>query len=172
MHDSYVIRPYHCFYFSAIANNIIYAIQHSRRTILILSPSYIQSEWTRLEYQVAQHEMLKLRHRIVPIMFEDISHVKNVDENLKVILNSVTYLVWPGVDSSKLPLFWKALRKALPKDQIKASSSSNCPVSTNVNLQNADRHRTVSSSTCDSYVSFSGELNKDISELPMKVTCM
>jgi hypothetical protein len=40
--------------FSAIANNIIRAINNSRRTIVVISPQYIQSDFTRFEYQVAQ----------------------------------------------------------------------------------------------------------------------
>ena len=100
----------------------MHAIQHSRRTILILSPSFLQSEWTRLEYQVAQHEMLKLRHRIIPVMFRDITHLKDTDENLKVIINSVTYVTWPG-DVSKQGEFWEALRKALPSGENRVHRS-------------------------------------------------
>ena len=67
----------------AIANNIISAVQNSRRTILVLSPRYVTSEWCRLEYQMAQHEMLKFKHKIVPVVIDDIQNVKDVDENLR-----------------------------------------------------------------------------------------
>ena len=53
--------------------------------------------------------MLKLRHRILPIMFKDITHVPEMDENLKVILASVTYLEVSDKD------FWRKLKKALSK---------------------------------------------------------
>lgn len=60
---------------------------------MIITPSYITSEFTKFEYQVAQQEMLKRRHRIIPILLEDITECKEtMDPNLKVILNSGTII--------------------------------------------------------------------------------
>lgn len=104
-----------------IANNIINAIAKSRRTILILTPRYVNSEFTRLEYQVAQHEMLKRKHRIIPVLLEDISTVNDtMDPNLKQILRCVTYLEYPGKDGSNKNInrFWKKLSLAMPKKRI------------------------------------------------------
>ncbi|OWF36139.1 neurogenic locus notch homolog protein 2-like [Mizuhopecten yessoensis] len=101
-----------------IANNIINAIDNSRRTILILTPRYVTSEFTRFEYQVAQHEMLKRKHKIIPILLEDIADVNdNMDPNLKQIIKSVTYLAYPGADSTekKIDHFWKKLTLSMPK---------------------------------------------------------
>lgn len=110
--------------FSAIANNVIRAIENSRRTIMILSPNYIDSEWCRMEYQKAQHEMLKLKHKIIPVVLEDISSSKFIDKNLKTILNTVTYLEWPGHDhSKKLDRFWKHLELSMPKKRTSGSVS-------------------------------------------------
>ncbi|WAR24798.1 TOLL-like protein [Mya arenaria] len=100
----------------AIANNIVKAIESSRRTIIVLSPEYVKSEWCRMEYQKAQHEMLKLKHKIIPILLEDIKDVDTVDKNLKSLLSSVTYLEWPGSENSKrVDRFWKKLELSLPK---------------------------------------------------------
>ena len=122
--------------FLAIANNIVSAIERSRRTIMILSPEYVQSEWCRMEYQKAQHEMLKLKHKIIPIVLADITEVKNIDTNLKSILNSVTYLEWPGNENSKkTDKFWKKLELSLPKKssqqslQSESISSDSCKIS-------------------------------------------
>ncbi|XP_036361305.1 protein draper isoform X2 [Octopus sinensis] len=101
----------------AICNNIINAVEKSRRTILILSPDYVISEWTRMEYQVAHQEMLKKRQKIIPIIFRDIS-IQELDKNLSYILKSITYLEWPGTseqDSPKLSKFWEKLRLTMPK---------------------------------------------------------
>lgn len=128
------------FFFSAIANNIIRAIEGSRRTILILSPNYISSEWCRMEYQKAQYEMLKLKHKIIPIVFEDISDVPGMDKNLKTIIDTVTYIKWPGDDESvsdkKLAKFWKLLELSMPKKRsdYKRSLSSSESYSSEVPL--------------------------------------
>ena len=110
--------------FSVIANNIIRAVEDSRRTILVISQNYIESEWCRMEYQKAQHEMLKMKHKIIPVILEDISHLK-IDKNLKSIINSITYIEWPGEsDSKKLERFWKQLKLSMPKKQVHLPSNA------------------------------------------------
>ncbi|GFN83043.1 toll-like receptor 2 [Plakobranchus ocellatus] len=114
-----------------IANNIIQAVERSRRTILILSPSYVSSEWCRLEYQKAQHEMLKMRHKIIPVVLEDVRKMPEMDKALRTIIDTVTYVEWPG-DCDKninkslgksvsdrteanIERFWKLLTCSMPK---------------------------------------------------------
>jgi len=78
-----------------IAENIIRAVENSSRTILVLSPDYCHGGWPRFEVQAAQKEMMNLRHRIVPIMFKDISQIRvadRVDKLLEYLLNTVTYI--------------------------------------------------------------------------------
>ncbi|XP_052826212.1 delta-like protein C isoform X2 [Octopus bimaculoides] len=101
----------------AISNNIINAVEKSRRTILVLSPDYVISEWTRMEYQIAHQEMLKKRQKIIPIIFRDLNKLE-LDKNLSYILKSITYLEWPGSneeDRCKLEKFWGKLRLTMPK---------------------------------------------------------
>ncbi|KAH3693317.1 uncharacterized protein LOC127863166 [Dreissena polymorpha] len=108
-----------------IANNIVKAIENSRRTIIVLSPEYVKSEWCRMEYQKAQHEMLKLKHKIIPIVLEPIHDLSNVDTNLKSLLNSVTYLEWPGLENNKkVDKFWQQMELSLPKKSSVDQSSS------------------------------------------------
>ena len=92
-------------------------MEQSRRTILIISPDYVGSIWTRLEYQVAQQEMLRMRHKIIPIIYREIKHMANLDPNLRMLLDSVTYLQWPGesAKSKGSKHFWKSLQNALDK---------------------------------------------------------
>ncbi|XP_052826213.1 slit homolog 1 protein isoform X3 [Octopus bimaculoides] len=100
-----------------ISNNIINAVEKSRRTILVLSPDYVISEWTRMEYQIAHQEMLKKRQKIIPIIFRDLNKLE-LDKNLSYILKSITYLEWPGSneeDRCKLEKFWGKLRLTMPK---------------------------------------------------------
>ncbi|ESP05292.1 hypothetical protein LOTGIDRAFT_152123 [Lottia gigantea] len=100
-----------------ISNNIIWAVENSRRTILILTPDYIQSEFCRFEYQRAQHEMLNRKQRIIPIILEDVSNQMNyMDNALRSIVKSITYLTWPGEKKeADVNKFWKRLELSLPK---------------------------------------------------------
>ncbi|KAL3869471.1 hypothetical protein ACJMK2_042149 [Sinanodonta woodiana] len=101
-------------------NSIIQAVQNSRRTILVMSKNYVKSELTRFEFQCAQQEMLQKKHRIIPILLEDITDIKDtIDPTLKVILNSATSIVWPGENNPKeLQTFLKRLELSMPKRQI------------------------------------------------------
>lgn len=129
---------------AAIADNIIQAIENSRRTILVLSPAYVQSEWCRLEYQKAQHEMLKLRHKIIPVMLEDVTHVQPVDRNLRTILDTVTYIKWPGnEDAKRTEKFWKLLQLSMPKRKSDYSRSLSSTGSCS-----SDRPLTAVSTSC------------------------
>ncbi|KAK2154851.1 hypothetical protein LSH36_256g06060 [Paralvinella palmiformis] len=104
---------------SGIAENIIRAVENSSRTILVLSPDYCHGGWPRFEVQAAQKEMMNLRHRIVPIMFKDISQIRvadRVDKLLEYLLNTVTYIQWPGTEGEQAERrFWGQLRLAMPK---------------------------------------------------------
>lgn len=86
-----------------------------------------------MEYQAAQHEMLMLKHKIIPIMYKDISHMKSeMDPTLKSVLNSVTYLEWPGedVEKKKFDHFWNKLSLSLPKKKVHESPSLDTQLST------------------------------------------
>lgn len=116
---------------ATISDNIIRAVKESRRTILLISPEYVESEWTKLEYEVAQQEMLKRKHRIIPILLEDITNCRSsMDTTLKNILSSVTYLEWPDDNCSakKMEKFWKRLQLSLPKKRtLNSESNKICP---------------------------------------------
>lgn len=113
-----------------IANNIIRAVKGSRRTILIITPGYLQSEHTMFEFYVAQQAMLDRKHRIIPVLLEDISDFKIImDENLKTVLSSITYLEWPKeiLDTKKIEKFWKRLQLSLPKKRPNSDSNKSSP---------------------------------------------
>lgn len=105
------------FLLTAISNNIIRAITHSRRTIVLLTPRFFESEFTLFEYQQAQYEMLHERIRIIPILLEDISSVKyDVDKHLYQNINSSTHIKWPrNENDAKQDRFWKRLVLSMPK---------------------------------------------------------
>ncbi|XP_062566453.1 uncharacterized protein LOC134228775 [Saccostrea cucullata] len=128
-----------------IANNIIHAIENSRRTIMILSPNYVESEWCRMEYQKAQHEMLKRKHRIIPIMFRDITKCDKFDKALGDILRTVTYIQWPeDGDSNKIERFWNQLRLSLPKKRGPTYSSSSFTSSGSGSTETTDIYSSIS----------------------------
>ncbi|XP_055954422.1 toll-like receptor Tollo [Patella vulgata] len=97
----------------SIADNIIEAVDASRRTLLIISNNFLQSEWCKFEFQTAHHEVLTNHaENIVIVLLDDIDQ-DAVDPDLRTLLKTKTYVKYGD------PWFWEKLYFALPdKDKI------------------------------------------------------
>ncbi|XP_078658140.1 uncharacterized protein LOC144903637 [Branchiostoma floridae x Branchiostoma belcheri] len=94
---------------ACIATTIIETVEASRRTVILLSQNFVDSEWCALEFKAAHRQVLEdRRNRIVMIVLDDLD-LKNVDKDLKFYLKTNTYLKWGD------PWFWSKLCYALPR---------------------------------------------------------
>ena len=81
--------------------NITQAIYHSRKTIAVLSPDFLDSEWCKEELQRA---LTRIRsHQVVPVMYRNCA--------VPLVLQDRTYLDWENCDVK--PYFWTQLEAAL-----------------------------------------------------------
>ncbi|GFO37176.1 protein toll [Plakobranchus ocellatus] len=133
------------------SETILEAVEKSRRCILLLSYDYLNNEWCRFEYLIAQHETcIKLKQRIIPILLDDIDKDKRqtMDKTLRFIVDSVKCLRYPtplnksavnrvasNVDpesgcvktkdevrfEKKLAAFWERLSLNMPKKRSKTA---------------------------------------------------
>ncbi|XP_052100367.1 interleukin-18 receptor 1-like [Mytilus californianus] len=112
----------------AIANNIVDSIANSRRTILIISREYLQGGYTTFELEMAHAEMIatKSKHKIIPILLDKYDNLQgSMDDTLKHIIQSVTYITWPGETSQRdVKSFWKRLELSMPKRSRKLRITS------------------------------------------------
>ncbi|XP_027049274.1 uncharacterized protein LOC113676771 isoform X5 [Pocillopora damicornis] len=109
-----------------IVQNITEAICYSKKTIAVLSPDFIKSEWCTHELHKA---LSRVRyHQVVPVMY------KNCE--IPFALQDTTYLDWENCNVK--PYFWEQLEKALRKPNGEAYNRSH--------PQNGNQSSTVSSS--------------------------
>ncbi len=95
---------------AAVAENIVEAIDTSKRTIMLVSKDFLQSDWCQYEFQMAHHQVLSEggRNRLILVMMEPIDISDITDHTLKSYIRTHTYI------EKNDPRFWERLRFALP----------------------------------------------------------
>nr|XP_020641887.1 toll-like receptor 1 [Pogona vitticeps] len=99
----------------SIVENIIDCIEKSYKTIFVLSPNFVQSEWCHYELYFAHHKVFSEDHdSLILVLLESIPAyiVPARYHKLKALMAKRTYLEWPK-ERSKHGLFWANLRAAI-----------------------------------------------------------
>ncbi|XP_065260956.1 toll-like receptor 1 [Emys orbicularis] len=107
----------------SIVENIINCIEKSHKSIFVLSPNFIQSEWCHYELSFAHHKLFSEScNSLILILLEPIPQylIPARYHKLKALMAKRTYLEWPK-EKSKHGLFWANLKVAI---------NTNLPVST------------------------------------------
>ena len=87
-------------------------IQKSRKTILVLSPNFVESEWCYHEMEMAKMRLLDENlDVIVLVLLKEIPN-KKITLSLRQLLCKKEYLKWPK-DRAGQMLFWQRLREEL-----------------------------------------------------------
>ncbi|KAF3698161.1 Toll-like receptor 2 type-2 Precursor [Channa argus] len=100
-----------------IVDNIMSAMERSRRTVFILSENFVQSDWCRYELDFSHFWMFDGnvgRDAAILILLEPLSKddVPKRFCKLRKLMNSTTYLEWPQ-EEERRGEFWRCLRQAL-----------------------------------------------------------
>ena len=91
----------------SITDNIVDFMAKSKQCLIILSRSYLQSEWCNFEAKVAQHIMKDKLQMIV--LNDDVIDKSNLSEVVKSLIKTQTFLLWSEKDGT----FWRRLDEAL-----------------------------------------------------------
>ncbi|KAL2780125.1 toll-like receptor 1 precursor, partial [Daubentonia madagascariensis] len=99
----------------SIVENIINCIEKSYKSIFVLSPHFVQSEWCHYELYFAHHNLFhEGSNNLILILLEPIPQysIPSSYHRLKALMALRTYLEWPK-EKSKHGLFWANLRAAI-----------------------------------------------------------
>lgn len=92
-----------------ITKQIVDSVEQSRRTIIVLSRHFLESEWAQMEFRTAHTQaMNERRNRLIVILYGDVDPNAIEDQELKAYLTTNTYVKWGD------PWFWKKLKYVLP----------------------------------------------------------
>ncbi|KAM9425594.1 toll-like receptor 2 isoform 2-T2 [Pholidichthys leucotaenia] len=103
-----------------IVDNIMSAMERSRRTIFVLSENFVQSDWCRYELDFSHFWLFdgrSGREAAILILLEPLSgdDIPKRFCKLRKLMSSTTYLVWPQ-EEERRGEFWRSLRNALRED--------------------------------------------------------
>ncbi|XP_024936811.1 toll-like receptor 13 isoform X2 [Cephus cinctus] len=110
----------------SILENIISGMDLSRMFLLVISDSFLKSQWCQFEMYLAQHRLLEMcRDCLILVLLEEIP--KNMRPKiLQYLMITKTYIVWPknGNDNCAKKIFWQRLKKALCNTNFKLKQCS------------------------------------------------
>lgn len=100
-----------------IVDNIMSAMERSRRTVFILSENFVQSDWCRYELDFSHFQLFDESaggDAAILILLEPLTKddIPQRFCKLRKLMSSTTYLEWPQ-EEERTAEFWRSLRNAL-----------------------------------------------------------
>lgn len=102
-----------------IVDNIVAAVYGSRKTICVVSQSFLRSEWCSLEIQLASYRLFQEMQDVLLLVFLEPIPERQLSayHRMRKVMLKKTYLQWPGENcsdpTSAKELFWNQLKRAL-----------------------------------------------------------
>ena len=106
-----------------ISDTIITAIKESRKTILVVTKSFVKSKWCTFETRAAQAHHLRSNSGVIAIVFPGVHQISSKNQPLRELLDLVSYLEWPE-DFEQQSVFWLRLCRALGKPMFKSNHAN------------------------------------------------
>lgn len=96
---------------------IVRSVSESRRTLIVLSPNYVESVWGTMEFRTAHRSAMEDQvSRVIVIVYGKVDR-ETLDPELKSYIDMNTYIEWGD------PWFWERLHYALRTIQAKKVDS-------------------------------------------------
>uniref|UniRef100_A0AAX7SQ93 TIR domain-containing protein n=1 Tax=Astatotilapia calliptera TaxID=8154 RepID=A0AAX7SQ93_ASTCA len=101
-----------------IVENITEAIYSSRKTICVISPNYLQSEWCSKEIQMASYRLFDEHKDVLIMVFLEDIPAKQLSPYFQIrsLVKRSSYLSWPQA-GQHTGVFWQKIRQALEREE-------------------------------------------------------
>ena len=96
-----------------ITEQIIESVQSSRKTLFILSKSFLASTWCHFEIQMAQSRLFSTGKDVILLALLEPLPDRMVSKTLKGLLETRTYVEWTENDTYGQKLFWEKLYQSV-----------------------------------------------------------
>ncbi|CRL03398.1 CLUMA_CG016341, isoform A [Clunio marinus] len=98
----------------SILENIIHSMDQSRCLLLVISESFLKSNWCSFEMHLAQHRLIETRReQLILVLLQDIPKSRR-PRTLTFLMRTKTYIMWPNENKPELRnVFWRRLKKAI-----------------------------------------------------------
>ncbi len=102
-----------------ITNNIMKAVAASKRTIIVLSQNFINSQWCRFEFAQAHFRLIADQSfKLIIIALEDPKTLKNTPKLIRTYIKTGTYIARDN------KLFWEKLLYLMPSGHRMVTSGT------------------------------------------------
>ena len=98
-----------------IVENILKSVDHSKRMLMVLSPSFARSGWCLLEFRAAHRKVIEDRMNYLIIILLDDVNMAELDEEIKLYMRTNTYVSYSD------NWFWQKLFYAMPQQPARES---------------------------------------------------
>ena len=96
-----------------ITEQIIESVQSSKKTLFILSKSFLASTWCHFEIQMAQSRLFTTGKDVILLALLEPLPDRMVSKTLKGLLETRTYVEWTENDTYGQKLFWEKLYESV-----------------------------------------------------------
>lgn len=100
-----------------ILDNIISNIELSRNVILVLSQTFLDSEWCRYELNLTQTRLIQEGPGVLTVILLEDLKCRVLPSTIRSVLDTVTYNEWP-VEEAGRRRFWARILTALNKQPL------------------------------------------------------
>ena len=100
-----------------IEEQVVESIEKSRKTILVLSPNFLKSNWCNFEMQMARQKLFSQGNDVLILVLYKPLPKAQISRTLKTLLETKMYLQWTNdLDGQKL--FLAKLTEAIKNERV------------------------------------------------------